>query len=37
MERTRQAEMKRQFELVAKAAAVNNIKVKISLQKIFLS
>jgi len=29
MERTRQAEMKRQFEMISKAALVNNIKVKI--------
>jgi hypothetical protein len=29
MERARQAEMKRQFDMVAKAALVNNIKVKI--------
>jgi hypothetical protein len=30
MERARQAEMRRQFESVTKAALVNNIKVKIS-------
>jgi hypothetical protein len=35
MERTRQAEMKRQFEMIAKAAFVNNIKVKIPLEKVF--
>jgi hypothetical protein len=29
MERARQAEMKRQFQMVAKAALVNNMKVKI--------
>lgn len=29
MERTRRAEMKRQFDTVAKAALVNNIKVKV--------
>jgi hypothetical protein len=29
MERVRQAEMKRQFQMVAKAALINNIKVKI--------
>jgi hypothetical protein len=28
MERARQAEMKRQFQMVAKAALVNNVKVK---------
>jgi len=35
MERTRQAEIKRQFEMIAKAAIVNNIKVKILLEKLF--
>lgn len=29
MERTRRAEMKRQYEIIAKAALVNNIKVNI--------
>jgi len=33
MERMRRAEMKRQYEMVAKAALVNNIKVKIFMMK----
>lgn len=33
MERTRHAEMKRQYDLVAKAALVNNIKVRIRRKK----
>ena len=33
MERLRKAEMKRQFDLVAKAALVNNIKVNSSVEK----
>jgi len=35
MERARQAEMKRQFQMVAKAALVNNVKVKIFEKKFF--
>ncbi len=37
MERVRQAEMKHQFDLVAKAALVNNIKVKILRKKEIFS
>lgn len=36
IERARQAEMKQQYEMVAKAALVNNIKVKLC-REIFIS